>query len=157
MEQKGRPEGIEPTEAPAALQELAAGVGGTLGPAYRLPDGSGFATMSMPLPKDHWSTVNPEEFGVPPMPFRMGLAEFAVVQCFPAQSVVDRQRHLTRGQFADIIREAGKYAYRASTMNGREPDLDPDALLQNLVVGLLGYWTADGLSGDAWANPKDVA
>lgn len=38
-----------------------------------------------------------------------------------------------------------------------KPSPDPDALLQNLVVGFLGYWTNDGLSSDEWANPKAVA
>ena len=53
---------------------------------------------------------------------------------------------MTRQGFAEQIRRAGKYAVRATTMNGKDTDLDPDALLQNLVVGFLGYWTKDGLS-----------
>lgn len=55
---------------------------------------------------------------------------------------------------AEIIRKVGKYAVRASTMNGREMDFDPDAMLQNLVVGMLGYWTETGLSSDEFDNPK---
>lgn len=35
-----------------------------------LPDGSGFATMSIPFPKDHWLTKDGEN--IPPMPFKMG-------------------------------------------------------------------------------------
>ena len=34
---------------------------------------------------------------------------------------------------------AAKYAVRSATMNGKEPDFDPDALCQNMVVGLLGF------------------
>jgi hypothetical protein len=138
------------------VNQIAAAVGGTVNEMKVLPDGSGFATMSFPLPKTHWSyQTDADGFtGPPPMPFQMGTGETAVVQVFPAGSWPDRGHRLTRQEFAEKIREAGKYAYRASTMCGKEPDLDPDALLQNLIVGLLGYWTATGLSSDEWANPK---
>ena len=82
--------------------------------------------------KDHWSTA--EGVNVPPMPRRMGTDD-------PGRNIQ-----------ADMIRAAARYAVRASTMNGKE-SFDPDALVQNFVVGLLGYWTPDGLSADAWANP----
>ena len=56
-----------------------------------------------------------------------------------------------------MIRLAGKYAVRCATMNGKEMDFDPDALLQNLVVGFLGYFTEDGLDHeDDWANPPHL-
>jgi hypothetical protein len=38
-------------------------------------------------------------------------------------------------------------------MNGKDADFDPDALIQCLIVGFLGYYTPDGLSSDEWANP----
>jgi hypothetical protein len=60
---------------------------------------------------------------------------------------------MNREQFSQAINEAGKYAVRCATMNGKDMDFDPDALLQNLVVGFLGYWTEDGLTDDDWANP----
>jgi hypothetical protein len=63
---------------------------------------------------------------------------------------------MTRTEFAAKIREVGKYATRCATMNGKEMDFDPDALLNNLVVGLLGYWTESGLSSDEWANPPQA-
>ena len=110
---------------PPVLQELAAAVGGTIDEVGALPDGSGFATMSYPLPADHWSLA--DGFDEPPAAWRMGTGP-------------------KRSELAEIIRAAGRYAYRAATMNGKEPDLDPDALLQNLVVGFLGYWTHDGHS-----------
>lgn len=107
------------------LEELARNIGGEIteisGP---LPDGSGFAVMSMPLPENHWIY---EEEMEPPAPLRMGTGEL-------------------RSILAEIIRKAGKYAVRGSTMNGKEMDFDPDAMLQNLVVGFLGYWTEDGYS-----------
>lgn len=132
--------------------ELADAVGGKVeevgGP---LPDGSGFAVMSMPLPGSHWIyETTADGFGLPPpMPLRMGSAETILIQ------IGDRpSRVLDRAAFANLLREAGKHAVRGATMNGREMDFDPDALLQNLVVGALGYWTENGLSSDEWANPQ---
>lgn len=90
-----------------------------------LPDGSGFATVSYPLPTNHWLTAEHEN--VPGMPFRIG---------------VGPQRDL----LAEDIRIAAKYAIRASTMNGKVMDFDPDAMVLNMIIGLLGYWTSDGKS-----------
>lgn len=121
------------------VEQLAAELGGAVTERGALPDGSGWAVMTMPLPADHWSTVKTEAYEPPPMVFRLG---------------TDDPRH---AEWAEKIRAAGRYAYRAATMQGRETDLDPDALIQNLVVAMLGYWTPDGLSGtDAWANPNPV-
>ena len=89
----------------------------------RLPDGSGVLLASFPLPKDHW--IYTEGHNEPPMPMRIGLGA-------------------KRNELADQIRAATRYAVRASTMNGTEMDFDPDAMVQNMVVGLLGYWTEDG-------------
>lgn len=113
------------------VKKLAEDLGGKIEEMQRLPDGSGFATISMPLPKDHWLTK--PGFNEPPMPFRMGTLD---------APVLNMDRHM----WAEKIREAGKYAIRASTMNGKVDDYDPDAMLQNLVVGMLGYHTDDGLS-----------
>jgi len=92
----------------------------------RLPDGSGAFTASWPLPKDHW--LYAEGHSEPPMPMRVGLGA-------------------KRNELAGQIRAAARYAIRASTMNGKEMDFDPDAMVQNMVVGLLGYWTEDGQNG----------
>jgi hypothetical protein len=115
------------------VQQLADAVGGTIEHVERLPDGSGAAVMSMPLPTNHWLTQ--PGYNVPPMVFRKGTDD-------PA-----------RQEWAEKIRAAGRYAVRCATMNGAEDDFDPDALVQNLVVGMLGYFTPDGLSSDADANP----
>jgi hypothetical protein len=130
-----------------------------------------FATMSLPLRDDHWiyqKDDTPAGFktNVPPMPFRMGEKDvvlFALDEGDIGSLIKSGQRalpahKLTRSQFAKAIRAAGKYAVRCATINGSEMDFDPDALLQNLVVGFLGYWTADGLTGDpedaAWCDPQ---
>lgn len=98
----------------------------------RLPDGSGCSVASMPLPRDHWLYEDNE---MPPMGLRCGTAN-------PLRKELER-----------IIREAARYAVRGATMSGKCNDFDPDALVQNMVVGALGYFTADGLSGDFDPNP----
>lgn len=108
--------------------------GGTVHESGDLPDGSGFLTASFPLQGDHW--LYAEGSNVPPMPFRMG---------------TDDPR---RQAFNDMVRAVARYAVRASTMNGKDNDFDPDAMVQNMVVGMLGYHTPDGLFGEHWADPN---
>jgi hypothetical protein len=122
------------------LQELADGLGGKIDEAALLPDGSGFAIMSMPLRKDHWIYGTPDVYDAPPMPLRMG---------------TDNPKH---NAMVQAIWAAAKYAVRGATMSGKDMDFDPDALCQNMVVGLIGYYTPDGLTGtgDDWANPDPV-
>lgn len=118
------------------VEQIAETVGGKIEAVGRAPDGSGFATISYPLPKSHWLyTAGPN---VPPMPFRMG---------------IDDPR---RQQFNEMVQSAARYAVRAATMNGADADYDPDAMVQNFVVGMLGYHSPDGLSADGWANPNPV-
>ena len=120
-----------------ALNEICRTTNGKITDGGILPDGSGFACISMPLPKNHWLLHNPEGVNVPPMPFRMGTG------------------HPCRKGFEQALRDAGKYACRCATMNGKEMDFDPDALIQSLIVGFLGYHTENGLSSDDFANPKE--
>jgi len=135
MSEEQFPKAIEP---PEMVARLASDCGGTISECAVLPDGSGFAVMSMPLPKTHWLYQDDGSYEPPPMPMRMGTND------------------PNRGIRAEAIRAAARYAIRASTMNGKEIDFDPDAMVQNFVVGLLGYWTPDGLSSDLWANPPMV-
>lgn len=120
----------------AQIDELKSSVealGGKVDEVVVLEDGSGFATAELPLPEDHW--LNLPGRNTPPMPMRLG--------------TFDEAHHK---RVVEAIHAAGKYALRASTMNGRT-DYDPDAVLQNLVVGLIGYFTPDGLSEDRDENP----
>lgn len=94
----------------------------------KLPDGSGFAVASFPLPKEHW--LYAEGANEPPAPYRRG--------------TVDPYREMMRQEIIAVA----KYAIRASTMNGKETDFDPDAMVQNFVVGMIGYFTPDGFSSD---------
>jgi len=96
-----------------------------------LPDGSGFFVGSLPLPKDHWLYQKDAEGFTPPPPMPMLVG-------------TDDPR---REALAEMIRQAARYAVKASTANGEASDFDPDALVQNMIIGLIGYWTPDGLGG----------
>lgn len=89
----------------------------------RLPDGSAFFTASLPLPKDHWLyTPRCKEWDDK----RDTIAD----QPCPI---------LTHANRNDVI-AAVRYAIRAATMCGAEKDFDPDALVQNAVVALCGFY-----------------
>lgn len=92
--------------------------------SVELPDGSGVSVGSFPLPKDHW--IYTEGSNVPPMMLRCGTAD------------------PKRKELEQAIREGVKYALKASTMNGKDDDYDPDAVVQNAIVGIIGYFTPDG-------------
>jgi hypothetical protein len=120
------------------LRGLVESAGGTLGEVVGpFPDGSGVATGSFSLPDGHWYTA--EGRNVPPMPLRCGEGEGVL-----------------RRELEEACRAAARYALRASTMNGWEESFDPDAVVQNFVVGMLGYHTGDGLSSEASQNPSPV-
>lgn len=96
----------------------------------------GAATASFPLPTDHW--LYEDKFAAPPMPFRMGKAD------------------PRRAEWEQKIKAAARHAVRASTMNGKSEDFDPDAMVQNMIVGMLGYHSPDALCGEQWADPDPV-
>lgn len=110
------------------LEAMARDLGGKVDWAVALPDGSGAAVMSMPLPKDHWLTAESSEYEEPPMGFRMGT------------------RDINRWVLQKHIEAAARYAIRAVTRRGLDDDIDPDAWVRNMVIGLIGYNTPDGLS-----------
>ena len=84
-----------------------------------LPDGSGFGTMSFPLPKDHWIYKERE--------YEDGAIE-------PNDLPAPVLTHSFRRQVIAAIR----YAIRSATNCGKEKDFDPDALVQNAVYALCG-------------------
>jgi hypothetical protein len=127
----------EKIPAPEILQKLAQNAGGKIDSVERLPDGSGIALMSMPLPEDHWLTKDQDKSNIPPMPFRMGIM------------------HPCRKGYEEALRAAGRYAVRCATLNGTIDDFDPDALINNLIVGFLGYHSGNGLSSEEMFNPKE--
>lgn len=95
-----------------------------------LPDGSAFATGSLPLPKDHWLYA-------PRVEWDNTRDTFA--ECpHPILTNAERQ----------AVKAAARYAIRGATMCGQEPDFDPDALVQNFCFALCGPATGATLPAD---------
>jgi len=88
-----------------------------------LPDGSAFAVASFPLPTGHWLYAERE--------YEPGAEE---PKELPAPILTHEQR--------EAVVAAIRYAVRGATMCGKEPDFDPDALVQNAVYALCGPYTA---------------
>lgn len=86
-----------------------------------LPDGSAFGVMSMPLPKNHW---------------------IYAPQCQEWDNERDCSADLPKPIVGNTLREhvkiAAKWAIRGATMNGTEPNWDPDALMLNFAYALCG-------------------
>lgn len=94
-------------------------------------------TMSIALPKDHWIYTPDESFEPPyPMPGSKG-----------------ENRHKDR--MAKNLTKASREAIRRATMNGAEKDFDPDALVQNLLVAVMGPWRSAGGDGSAGSAGSD--
>lgn len=142
------------------VQQIADMCGGKVTSVMQMPDGSGGATVTFPLRSDHW-IYGPSAFNVPPMVMRMGHRDritFGVTdQTLPPEggTITFATTTWTKQEMRQAIVAAGKYAVKSATMNGADMDFDPDALIQNLVVGFLGYFTETGLDKeDSWANPS---
>lgn len=84
-----------------------------------LPDGSAFALAPYPLPKNHWLYA--------PREYEPGAEE-------PKELPHPILTHAHRAEVVAAVR----YAIRGATMCGKEPDFDPDALVQNAVYALCG-------------------
>lgn len=80
--------------------------------------------VKMDLPADHW--VYEPAGWQPPAPWLTGTAD-------PLRTQMERQ-----------IRAAAQWAIRGATMAGTDKDFDPDAMVQNFVIGMLGFFTPDG-------------
>lgn len=124
------------SDTPQIISDLADACGGTITECVNdLGDGSGFATMSIPLPEDHWLYVTDEK-GFTPRPH------------YPMRAGGGSK---ARSYLSRIIAEhGGQYGVKCATSNGRIEDFDPDALVRNIEIGLFGVFTEDGLhSSDA--------
>lgn len=108
------------------IHDLADATGGTVTEVQQLSDGSGFATLSMPLREDHWlyetDPAAPGYSGPSPMPM--------------AGNCHDPLRLILQ----DHLQTASRYGIRSSTSCGREDDFDPDAMVRNIEIGLFGYY-----------------
>lgn len=117
------------TDKTPAMPELPDG-------ATVLPDGSAFALASFPLPANHWLYA--------PREYRDG--EEDPIELPPP--ILSHQVH------GDIVRAAIRYAVRSATMCGKEPDFDPDALVQNAMYALCGPFGGAALQS---AQPAAVS
>ena len=86
-----------------------------------LPDGSAFGCISLPLPKDHWI-------------FKSSCHEWDSIR----DTTADTPYPILTHQLEKYIVTAARYAIRSATLNGKEMDFDPDALIQNFVYALCG-------------------
>jgi len=93
------------------------------GPVTVLPDGSAFAVMSYPLPKDHWLYADRQYNDGEYEPVELG-------------------KPVLTHELRDAVVSAVRYAIRAATNCGKEVDFDPDALVQNAVYALCGPFTS---------------
>lgn len=86
-----------------------------------LPDGSAFGVLSFPLPEDHWLYAPPcEEWDA------------------ERDTSADTPRPIVSNEQREAVKAAIRWAVRGATMNGREMDFDPDALVQNAAYALCG-------------------
>lgn len=97
-------------------------------PVTVLPDGSAVMLTSTPLPKDHWLYEGTEN---------------NLPKCVLTSEIVQDSEKLKY-----LIRTAGKYAIKTCTRNGQDMDFDPDAMLQALVLALLGQQNFCSLIAD---------
>ena len=87
----------------------------------KLPDGSGFAVASLPLPHDHWL-------------YEGRSAEWDSNR----DTSADTPHPILTHAHQNAVVAAVRYAIRGATMCGKEPDFDPDALVLNAVYALCG-------------------
>jgi hypothetical protein len=82
-------------------------------------------TMQFPLPADHWSKAPRAEF--PPMLMRMGVND------------------PRRAEIEEAVKQAVRYALKTAERHGMTGEFDWDAFVGNAVIGVVGYYTKDGL------------
>lgn len=105
-------------EAAERLEELHARIKST---SPVLPDGSSFCVVALPLPADHWLYA-PE------------CTEWDSVR----DTSADTPQPILGNDQREAVKAAIRWAIRGATMNGAEPDYDPDALVLNAAYALCG-------------------
>jgi hypothetical protein len=86
-----------------------------------LPDGSAFFTASLPLPKDHWLYAD-------------NCDQWDEVR----DTMADTPLPFIDNSLRDKVKEAARYAIRGCTMNGKDNDFDPDAMVLNMAYAMCG-------------------
>lgn len=107
-------------------------------PVTILPDGSAFAVMSYPLPKEHWLYAERQ--------YEEG-----------AEEPLELGKPILTHALRDAVVAAVRYAIRGATNCGKESDFDPDALVQNAVYALCGPFTSPPASKPCeWQREDDI-
>jgi len=94
-----------------------------------LPDGSAFGVISIPLPEDHWL-------------YAPQCKKWDNERDCPA----DLPKPIVGNTLRDHVKIAARWAVRGATMNGTEPNFDPDALVLNFAYALCGAVGTRGMS-----------
>lgn len=81
-------------------------------------------TISIPYPADHWSKAPRTD--EPPMLLCMGAND------------------PRRAQIEEAIKHATRYALKTAEHHGMRGDFDWDAVVQNVIIGTVGYYTETG-------------
>ena len=102
-----------------------------------LPDGSAFGVVSFPLSKDHWLYAD--------RAYEDGADQ-------PKELPAPILSHGSR----ETVVAAARYAVRGATNCGKEPDFDPDALVQNVVYALCGPYGGAFIQPQSSIDPADV-
>lgn len=118
-------------QVPDMISELADGIGGTVREVGIHPGGgSGFAVLSLELPKDHWLYTTTEDGFTPPAPWPL---------LYPGHT-------LAREYLSRELQPGVQYGIKTVTYNGREDDFDPDAMVNQILNGIFGVHTSTGRS-----------
>jgi hypothetical protein len=121
--QHGHAIGCENNPVDIALAKMAEQPAQQQEPVTVLPDGSAFAVMSYPLPKNHWLYAERQYNDGEDEPVELG-------------------KPVLTHEMRDAVVSAVRYAVRGATNCGKEVDFDPDALVQNAVYALCGPFTS---------------
>jgi hypothetical protein len=97
-----------------------------------LPDDSAFFLGSFPLPKDHWLYA-------PQCPTWDNMRDTSADTPLP----------ILNNSHREAVKAAIRYAVRGATMNGKDMDFDPDALVLNAAYALCGPATGAVLPADS--------
>src|ERR1700752_28992 len=87
----------------------------------KLPDGSGFFIGSFQLPKDHWSKL--------PRPDGWDQKR---------DCSIDQPYPILGPEHREAVKAAVRWGYRGASMLGTVEDIDPDALVMNILIALCG-------------------
>ena len=117
----------------ALSKELAALKAQQQEPVTILPDGSAFAVVSYPLPKEHWLYAERQ--------YEEG-----------AEEPIELGKPILTHALRDAVVAAVRYAIRGATNCGKESDFDPDALVQNAVYALCGPFTSPQPASKSWVD-----